>query len=285
MLLFRKLRVPCQLQAPVRTTSVCRQPALCQAATASGAGSDGPPPGLLELVSRLQQAESLRKVGLQLSVEELISMLDEATSSIEVLDLAFKWADFSDSRHACLTLHCIAHRRPESLSPLLAHPGWQVLLKVVHSHVKHSDMAPAELADVAWVLGYLRVSQPEELVHDVLHAASARLIFFSCHELSKITLGVAMLETTCPALDMQCVLPRDFLEEVKGQLPVLLPQASYPFDITSFLWAYLTLGNMLPQEIMVLAGERLSALSELADQQDISTFQRAWAKFGCTLPS
>lgn len=169
-------------------------------------------------------------------------------------------------------LASIAEYRPDDLRPVLAHPGWEKLLQVVHRHA--GVFETGELSIVIAGLGHLEQA-PMLLVRDVLHAAAAKLAVFSSHDLSRLLWGMARLNQSC-RVD---TVPASFLEAVEQRLPTLLPEAS-AFHIWSFVSAFGSLGHPLSQHVLSQAAERVVQVIDEASPETVKSIVLCFAQMG-----
>ena len=217
----------------------------------------------------------------ELSAPELGTMLMHCRSSLEVLGLVSKWAHVFDSTHASTAMHYVAYLRPDNVRPVLAHPGWDRLLQLVHSHVRHSELATWELADVVWSLAELGLQK--QLLHNVLASASAQLPLFSSHDLSKIVRSLADLDGDCPWFLQDDVLPTGFLEAVEHQLPSVLVTANAQ-DISNFMCVFVFWNCCASQHVMDLAARRLEVVIAIAHPPSIGSAMWAFDKLAFVPP-
>ena len=236
----------------------CRQPVLCQAARPPRVGGQPvrpspEPPGVIELNN----------------------WLTSCRAAPPILDFVVRWGHAFDEVNAATALHRVAKCRPRDMRPVLAHPGWDMLLQAVHGQV--SNFADKHLANTAWALALLQQA-PQQLLADVLRAVGVRLQAILPRPLSNIVWSLAELKDNCPSFDPASVMPQGFLQDIEQQLPRLLPSANSQ-DISNFMVAFSTLGHTPSRETVESAARRFVYIRQAANTQDNSNMVLAFARF------
>lgn len=212
---------------------------------------------------------------------ELGTMLQQAASLLQILELVHKWGRLFDSRLAARALHGVADLRPQDLQPVLAHPGWQKLLQLAHDHA--GRFSPCELANsILGSLGTLNQA-PLQLLHVVLQAVEAKLHFFDSFELATAVAQLARLTKKCPSLRPDDALPSGFLEAVEQHASGTL-SAVEGVEILGYMYSFVTLGHKPSQHFMTLTLRRLAEVVQQCSPVTSNILTWAFAKLEYRLP-